>query len=463
MTAVAAARPATARKASGLDLTLGLILFCTFIEFARPTIWTFNLPIIFSATLLVMWIAKPRKIWSKQSVCFLPWLALMVVHIPFAENWFFAFWTMFLIAVTFALCLPLMHFVNSLRRFEIVAMVFFGAGFYVSVWAIGHDGWGPLGADGGQDQNYTALAAIVVLPFSYFYIFITKNAMKKLLFAVMTAACILAVVVGFSRGGFVGLCVAGFYCWFRSPNKLLGLVAVGVFAGVVVAWAPAHYWEEMGTIGDSEDETADHRIELWKIAWRQYLAHPIAGVGQANFRWNVGRFQSADQWEKFDRSLHGSHFTHSLYFELISEMGTIGILLFGAICFYDAKDTRWIRRVRRRRRGDPEELRRAKYLAMALEGSMVGFLVTSVFISTLYAAYFWYLSAMIVALRNIVAGPPENGSGGKRRPRRRVPAPPPASVPASPPASAGEEAALARLTEHTVARAARARGPRRKS
>jgi O-antigen ligase len=394
------------KKGQRIDLMLGLILACTFLEFARPTVWTFNLPTLAIGFLLYRWLISKRRQLNPQSICFLCFLVVMTIHIPFAENYFFAFWTTFLLATTIALCIPIMHFVDSVRRFEMVVACFMLAALYVGVYAIGHDGWGPLGAAAGQDQNYVALAMAVALPFPYFYLFLTKGAAKKILLAGMTIAYVLAIVVGFSRGGFVGLCAVAVYCWIRSPGKLLGLGVVLLVGAVVWGWAPDTYWDEMGTISDtSEGGTADHRLELWKIAVREFKANPIAGVGPANFRWEAGKYQSADQWEKFDRSLEGSHFTHSLYFELLSEMGTIGVLLFSAICFYNLRDLQAVARMKQVPGVDPANVRRARYLAKAVGGALIGFLVSSVFLSTLYDAGFWFLTALTVALRQSVLGP----------------------------------------------------------
>jgi len=61
--------------------------------------------------------------------------------------------------------------------------------------------------------------------------------------------------------------------------------------------------EEMSTISDTTEGTADLRLEVWKIGLRMFAANPVLGVGADNFRWVVGDYQSQEQSEKYGRSL----------------------------------------------------------------------------------------------------------------------------------------------------------------
>ena len=66
--------------------------------------------------------------------------------------------------------------------------------------------------------------------------------------------------------------------------------------------------------------------------WRD---HPVFGVGAGNFKWQVGAYQPrAGGGERFGGSEYqerdwSATETHSLYFEVLSEMGILGCLALG--------------------------------------------------------------------------------------------------------------------------------------
>jgi O-antigen ligase len=107
------------------------------------------------------------------------------------------------------------------------------------------------------------------------------------------------------------------------------------------------------------------------------------------------------QWQT--RSLAGRA-AHSLYFTLLPELGLIGTFLFASMIVLSLKDLFYIRKILKsqKEKESNEESRRIHYLALALEGSLVGFLASSAFISTLYYPNFWILCGFIVSLRKII-------------------------------------------------------------
>jgi hypothetical protein len=50
----------------------------------------------------------------------------------------------------------------------------------------------------------------------------------------------------------------------------------------------------------------------------------------------------------------------------------------------------------------PHELRKAYFIALAINGSLIGYLISGAFISVLYYPHFWLLTAITCTLKNIV-------------------------------------------------------------
>ena len=107
-----------------------------------------------------------------------------------------------------------------------------------------------------------------------------------------------------------------------------------------------------------------------------------------------------------DRSRVGQ--AHSAWVTLISELGLVGIVIIGAMllqCYKDLKlvRTRFSPVKSRQKHGQTvqagEDVR--VYLARAMEGSLIGFIVSGIFISILWYPSLWIMMALVVALRNI--------------------------------------------------------------
>ncbi len=278
------------------------------------------------------WLLRKDKRWSRQHTLFVVLLGLLALSVPMAANTFSAYMATFGMAVTIlTVCVPMPSLLTSSRKIRAWVYTFVAVSLLVGGWALFHGGLGPSGSGGGQDENYVSAMMCMAIPFAYFSIFGETRRRVKLLLILSVVVFTGAVIVGFSRGGFVGLCAVGLYCLARSPKKLLGATVVAVIVIAALLFAGADYWEEMGTITDTSEATADLRLEIWKIGLRMWAGNPVFGVGPGNFRWQVGDYQSAEQLEKYGRNLQGSIIAHSLPVELLAELGTTGVIVVVAL------------------------------------------------------------------------------------------------------------------------------------
>jgi len=272
------------------------------------------------------------------------------------------------------------------------------------VWAIFHKGFGPSASRGGQDENYVAAMMGMAIPFAYFAIFTETRRVRKMLLALAILVFCGATVVAenASRGGFIGICAVLLYCLAKSPRKWIGLGVLAMIALFVLAFAGPEYWEEISSISDVHGGTADDRLELWTIGLRMFAAHPVFGVGPGNYRWTVGEYQSVEQHAKYGRDLGGTKVVHSLFVELLAEMGLSGALALAALLWLTWRDLRQVERGSTGRRGtvDSDRLRVGRY-ADAVTGSIVACLINGLFLSLLYFSYLWILIALAVAVAQV--------------------------------------------------------------
>jgi O-antigen ligase len=144
-----------------------------------------------------------------------------------------------------------------------------------------------------------------------------------------------------------------------------------------------------------------------------FLNNPILGVGQGNFPWNFEEAQGAERFNT--RSLAGRA-AHSMYFTLIPELGLIGTGLFFGIILSNYLAVRRVRLLFRKPkpvtvRDSQQDEVFALATSNSLEAAMVGYLASSVFISTLYYPTFWVLTGLVVALENSTRSVDKPSSG----------------------------------------------------
>lgn len=391
----------------GKGLIFYLITVYLILDLVRPDfVWHF--PKLISAILVIAWILKPVKVSSVQIWGFVAFVAILGLDCLIAENVFAAVWTTYgMFVLLLGVCLPLITFTDTFMKLRDLINAVLAIFFYIAVYAITHGGFGPAGTGGGQDENYVAAAMNLVIPLAVFSFFTEKVKWKKAMFLTLVGTYVLAIVVGLSRGGFVGLlCGLGFSLW-KSPKRGLAIglaVLIFTFLGVI---AGSSYWAEMGTITDTSESTADMRLELWKIATREFWAYPLTGVGGDNYLWRMHEFQSPEQLDKFGRIVVAH--VHSTYFQLLSEMGLAGCIIFGVIMLRTYLDYRHVDmlsgRALTRAVGQDnlsqENMRWIQNYGRGLMGGLIGYMASVAFVSALYYSHLWILVSMIVVLHKL--------------------------------------------------------------
>ena len=145
-----------------------------------------------------------------------------------------------------------------------------------------------------------------------------------------------------------------------------------------------------------------------------FLDNPIMGVGQGNFPWVFKKyeFQVTGSDEPFHGRSVAGRTAHSVYFTLLPELGLMGTIPFLLIILYTFKDLKHIKKITLKNRNTKASFQpdRFYYIALALEGSLITYLVSSVFISTLYYPNLWFLIGFIIAYKKIVSSKEENAA-----------------------------------------------------
>lgn len=292
----------------------------------------------------------------------------------------FAFITQF-----FPQCLAIYIIVDNRKLLQDFISLWVYIYFFSALITIKNGGRGP--GDFTHDENDAALMLSMGIPIVFYAYYMPWYGKKMKWFCWLTlGVLLLGVIATSSRGGFLGLISAIGVLWFFSRNRVrnafIGIVAAVMLSGIVFSLLPEGYIEDMQSINDTEDSTRIERFRSWEIAWVMYKHNPILGVGAGNFPWNAGKYQPyTSWWTGHERSLAGRQ-VHSLYFEILSDLGTIGAVVYLYIMFVMPFKLFFMRNrmLKDKELTDPIPI----LLCQAFAASMMPFIISGAFISVGY-------------------------------------------------------------------------------
>lgn len=338
---------------------------------------------------------------SKQTRMMWLFIILLGAYVPFARNNYFAYQATLDMLLFMPFILSVVVCVDSMERLKKLIFVLILLMLYISGYSFLHRGVGS--GNYFQDENDVSLYINIWLPFCLFLFFAEKNKFRRIVYGLSLVIGILAVIMSFSRGGFVGLVSCTFVSWLFNPQKIKSLIILCLLGAVFYVYSEnlhsdptrkggRSYWEEMATTTDANDPTATGRMESWKAGWRMFLEHPF-GVGGNNFPVWFQDYQS----DYFKQGMWG-RVAHSLWFTLIPELGIFGIAIYLLLLYFNLSDLFFINKL------NPSDHPDYLYLTMlsrAFVGSFAGFFASGTFLSVLYYPHYWYLTGILVAAKKI--------------------------------------------------------------
>lgn len=202
----------------------------------------------------------------------------------------------------------------------------------------------------------------IALPFLLQYVGAPYGLLRRAAAASLLVPLGLAIYYTGSRGGFLAtLAVLALHFSVRSRISTFRLAAMGGALSTVFLAAPAY----MTSIRDAS-HSAQHRVDMWIEGLEMATYNPVFGVGRGHF---------ADYT--------GSLIAHNSAIELIAELGLPGILLWSAAIFMALKTV-----VVFAQSSSDEHDRR---YACALGISLVGYLVSAMFVTLEYETLYFLL------------------------------------------------------------------------
>lgn len=252
------------------------------------------------------------------------------------------------------------------------------------------DGFKAEGAKGNLfgNPNDMALHLVTMVPLALAFFLSRRDPLRKLLYLLCAVFMIGGITVTFSRSGFLGLVAAiAVMAWKIGRRRRLAVIlSTLIFVVGFVAFAPGGYSDRLGSIVDASRDPVHSGSARQALLIKSLIvaaANPVFGIGMDNF--HIVSIREA--------------VTHNAFTQVAAEMGLTAFVLYVMFIITPIKKLRQIE-------NETFETRygsRFYYLAVGLQASLYGYMVSSFFASVAYQWYVYYLVGYAVALRRIYA------------------------------------------------------------
>ncbi|HYZ22787.1 MAG TPA: putative O-glycosylation ligase, exosortase A system-associated [Rhodopila sp.] len=209
---------------------------------------------------------------------------------------------------------------------------------------------------------------------------------RKLGFAVLGLLAVAASIGTYERTALIGLGTVGTMMWLRSRRKLLsGFVMLLILAGIV-ATASSSWVERISTVKSYDQESsALGRILVWRWTMDYVAQHPLGGGFNVFY---INHIIFPDGQEVFGKAFH------SIYFEVLGELGIPGILMFGGLLLWTLFGLQRVAKQTRERPG----LGWIRDLAYALQAALLTLMTCGMFIGIAFQPFIYYIVAVSISL-----------------------------------------------------------------
>lgn len=237
------------------------------------------------------------------------------------------------------------------------------------------------------NTNDMALHVVTVFPIAIALLFGSKGVARKLFYGGCAALLFGGIVLSYSRGAFLSLIVVAMFVAMKSrPRYRLGIVmAALLLGGAALLLAPGQYGGRMLSIFDSSLDSSGsadaRRGELFRSIYVA-LRHPLLGIGMGNY-----------QAEMSYRGL----VTHNSYTQVAAEMGATALVCYTLFIVMPFRKLGQMARETFETRGISDFY----YLSVGLQASLLGYMVSSFFLSVASDWYIYYLVGFAVCLRRL--------------------------------------------------------------
>jgi O-antigen ligase len=337
---------------------------------------------------------------SRKVLAMILFAAAAMISVMASENIYFSMPFLLTLCLSIVLCFVLILLVRDERTlymatwtlilggvFSIISPVFFNLGSASGYEVTRYGGlWG--------DQNEFCALLLAILPLAVLNIIISRGKFYKFLSIAISATLTIGVVLTYSRGGFLALCVMIVLAIFKisTGRNRIKILAITIPC-MVIAFALIYYFfsaeiiarmETLNVLSSQETVAKDESLRLryyfyFELVPKIFSEHPILGVG----------LRQIILYNPFH------YYAHNTYLEVLTGTGIVGFVPFILILFFTWKE---LRSVQKHRDGNGFFLRS---YASALEIGFLGYLFAGLFVSLDVNKMLWLIISIAAVIFNL--------------------------------------------------------------
>jgi len=235
------------------------------------------------------------------------------------------------------------------------------------------------------------LALNMVLPLLLFLRRETNRPWLRHVLLAIFVFSIIAILITYSRGALLGLAVVLSALFLKGRGKVIALLILCVGFFLAAMYLPEKWVGRMETIKTYEqDRSAMGRLKAWEMAWNLALDRPLLGGGFDTFK--------PEMYERYLPEFPASRRdAHSIFFQVLAEHGFTGIVLYIMLILSTFLS---LRKLIQRSRRNPS-LQWIFSCAQMLEASLIGYVVSGMFLSLSYFDLFYQFVAIVIILKQL--------------------------------------------------------------
>jgi O-antigen ligase len=235
---------------------------------------------------------------------------------------------------------------------------------------------------GLYETNYLATIIVLVIPLAFVFAYQQRDQLRRVLWTGAGFVLVTMLFMTSSRGGFVGLLVAGMVFIYRRRGALAAVTVVCLLVVSIFVLPTDLGTRAIATIFDEHSQELTPGLEqsnrahvaLFWAALRMIADNPLFGVGPLNFKSLSTQYTG----------LQVANIAHNSFLEIAAEFGLPMLAIFLVLLVSTFRILRRATRVTGSREAD--EL---AGWAEGLRSGLIGFLVAGWFISAQYEKMFW--------------------------------------------------------------------------
>jgi O-antigen ligase len=247
---------------------------------------------------------------------------------------------------------------------------------------------------GLYETNYFATILVLVIPLAFVFAAQATTPVRRNLWITTGVLLVLELFLTSSRGGFLGLLVAGMVFVYRrrGPMGAVAVMAVLLLGLIIV---PTDLGSRLWTVFEAEqaapaglEASNKAHVALFFAALRMIGDNPIFGVGPLNFKSLSTLYTGLEQ----------GNIAHNSFLEVAAEFGLPVFVIFVLLLLSVFRILN-----RATELGASAEGRRLAGWAEGLRSGLTGFLVAGCFISAQYEKMLWLAVFLTIVLGRFAA------------------------------------------------------------